>query len=176
MLQPFPQADATKIDTEATTSIEWLKGIIGAIRNIRSELNVPPSKKVPALIAQANDTDLALLAEHKALLVTLAKLESINVLAAGEEAPMAASQLSGHLEVLLPMADLIDKDAEKARINREITKLTTDSQKLESKLSNANFVDKAPAAVVEKERQKLTDMQTAVEQLQEQLERIDRMK
>ncbi len=175
MLQAYPQADDSKIDKEAVDTIDWLKGIISAVRNIRAELNVAPGKKVPVILGKTTEQDRQCLNENQKLLLTLAKLESISVLAEGETPPMAASQISGTIEILVPMADLIDKDAEKARINKERQKLANDVEKLENKLKNANFVDKAPKAVVEKEKQKLNDLRTADTQLLEQLERISQM-
>ena len=85
---------------------------------------------------------------------------------------MSATALVGNLEILVPMAGLIDKDAELARLGKEIEKLGKDLARIEGKLSNSSFVDRAPADVVEKERAKLADQQQALEKLREQEQRI----
>ena len=89
-----------------------------------------------------------------------------------DEEPIAATALAGHLEILVPMAGLIDKEAEIARLNREIGKLQTDLTRLNKKLSNASFVDKAPAEVVAKEQDKMNTQKQALDILEKQLQRI----
>ena len=102
----------------------------------------------------------------------LAKLEDILWLDDSDSAPVAATALVGELEILVPMAGLIDKDDELARLDRETEKLEKDLARIQGKLNNASFVDKAPAEVVEKERAKMQAQQQALEKLQEQAQRI----
>ena len=109
------------------------------------------------------------------MLQSLTKVESIELLAEDADPPMSASSLAGKLEILVPVADLIDKDAEKARLGKELEKLEKEISRIENKLKNANFVDKAPAAVVEKEQLKLNEFISTKQQLLEQIERIDRL-
>ena len=115
-----------------------------------------------------NETDKIRLAQNEEFLSSLAKLESITWLTSDDIAPAAATQLAGEMEILVPMADLIDKDAELARLGKEIEKLNKELASIKGKLSNANFVDRAPAAVVAKEQQRLDKQQVALEKLQEQ--------
>ena len=105
-------------------------------------------------------------------LKNLGRIESVTWLDTVQEAPESATALVGEMKILIPMAGLIDKEAEEARLGKEIAKLGNDISRVESKLSNANFVDKAPPAVVDKERQKLSDLNTALQQLTEQLTKI----
>ena len=172
MLQPYPRADELAIDHRASADIEWLKGVIVGIRNIRGEMNIPPGTAIPVLLRNGNEDDRRRLAQNSPYLKKLAKLSGINWLDAGAEAPMAATALAGDLEILVPMADLIDKEAEVTRLNREITRLQDDLTRLRGKLGNADFVDKAPAAVVAKEKDKLQTQEQALVTLQEQMQRI----
>ncbi len=172
MLQPYPEADESLIDTAAEADIEWLKGVILGIRNIRGEMNIPPSRGLNVLLNNCSADDQRRLEENSVFLCKLAKLDELSLVQPGTELPMSATQLVGQMEVLVPMADLIDKDAELARLAKEIDKLGKEIQRLAGKLSNANFVDKAPADVVAKEREKLADQQSSLEKLEQQAEKI----
>ena len=171
MLQPYPEANDDKIDAIAEADIEWLQGVILGIRNIRGEMNIPPSRSLGVLLNNGSDEDRRRLNDNAKALCKLAKLESIEWAKEGE-LPMSATQLVGNMEVLVPMADLIDKDAELARLGKEIDKLSKEIQRLDGKLSNANFVDKAPAEVVAKEREKLDGQRQALTKLEQQAEKI----
>lgn len=175
MLAPYPIADSSKIDEQAINDIEWVKNIIIGVRKIRDDMQISPSIKLPLYFANGNDEDAQRLAENKTFLISLAGLEDIHWLSAGEEAPMSATALVGNMEILVPMAGFIDKEAEIARLNKEIEKLNKESARITGKLSNASFVDKAPEAVVNKEKEKLADYNTALEKLQTQVEKIKAM-
>ncbi|MFB1036147.1 MAG: valine--tRNA ligase, partial [Sinobacterium sp.] len=168
MLQPYPLSDKAEIDESAEADMQWLQLIIEGIRNIRGEMNIAPGKKIPVLFKNGNKADKARLTQNEEFLSSLAKLESITWLTSDDIAPAAATQLAGEMEILVPMADLIDKDAELARLSKEIEKLNKELASIKGKLSNANFVDRAPAAVVAKEQQRLDKQQVALEKLQEQ--------
>ncbi len=172
MLQSYPVADNSMIDERAEQDIEWLKGFITGIRNIRAELNIGPSKPLNVLLRNTHSDDIARLDQNSTFLKSLAKLDDIKLLADGEEAPMATTQLVGSMEVLVPMAGLIDKDKEIARLNKEIEKLVKEVNRFEGKLNNEKFVSKAPAAVIEKEKAKLEDARSAKTRLEEQMDAI----
>nr|MDJ0878682.1 valine--tRNA ligase [Halieaceae bacterium] len=179
MLQPYPEADGQKVDTSATADIEWLKAVIVGIRNIRGEMSIPPGKEISVLLRNGDNNDKNRLDEKgsnlEKHLKKLAKLSDIRFLVDGEEAPAASAALVDKLEILVPMAGLIDREAELNRLAKEIDKLDKDVQRLQQKLSNPAFVDKAPAEVVEKERQKLDSQQQALAKLQVQVEQIKRI-
>lgn len=124
------------------------------IRQIRGEMNISMAKRINVLFKHASAQDQARLQAHAPLLDKLAKLESIRILADGEEAPLSATALVGELEVLVPMAGLIDVAAELARLDKEIARLEGEVKRVASKLDNPGFVSKAPADVIEKERAK----------------------
>ncbi|MCW4628752.1 MULTISPECIES: valine--tRNA ligase [Marinomonas] len=172
MLGKYPSADEAKIDVQAEADVEWLKGVIEGIRNIRGEMNISPSKPLAILFRNGSDQDKTRLDANRPFLQTLAKLESVTWLNVGDEAPMSATALVGDMEVLVPMAGLIDKGAEIARLQKEIDKATKDLERIQGKLSNDSFVAKAPIEVVEKERAKCDDLQLAVSKLEEQKIRI----
>ncbi|MFD1259317.1 valine--tRNA ligase [Entomomonas asaccharolytica] len=172
MLQPYPIADESKLDKQAEADIEWLKAFINGIRNIRAEMNINPGKLLEVMLNHCNSEDQRRLQENEAFLKKLAKLENITALTAGQEAPPAATALVGDMEVLVPMAGLIDKEAELARLDKEIQKLTAEVQRTNGKLGNASFVEKAPAEVIEKERSKLAEAEQAIARLTEQRKKI----
>jgi valyl-tRNA synthetase len=172
MLQPYPEAAEKGVDSVANADIEWLKGVIVGIRNIRGEMNIAPGRELPVLFRNGDQRDQTRLESNAQFLKKLAKLADITWLSAGEEGPVAATALVGELEILVPMAGLIDKDAELQRLGREIEKLEKDLSRIKGKLGNASFVDKAPAAVVAKEKEKMEAQQQALETLQEQQRHI----
>lgn len=172
MLQPWPVANEARIDAAAEGDIEWLKELMVGLRNIRAEMNIGPGKPLPLFLKNANADDQRRLQENEALLKKLAKVESFTVLGDADEAPLSATALVGDLQVLVPMAGLIDKDAELARLNKEIQRLQGEVQRVGGKLSNTAFVDKAPPAVIEKERAKLAESEQALANFTEQHARI----
>ncbi len=172
MLQPWPVADDSRIDAAAEADIGWVKTFMLGLRQIRGEMNISMAKRIDVLLANASAEDQRRLAENEPLLKKLAKLESVRVLAAGEEAPMAATALVGEMEVLVPMAGLIDKDAELARLDKEIGRLDGEVKRVGGKLGNQGFVAKAPADVIEKERAKLAEAELALGKLREQRARM----
>jgi len=175
MLQPYPLADEGKIDEAAIAELEWVKAFIVGVRKIRSEMDIAPSKPLPVLLSGLNKQDTNYLENNRLFLQTLAKIESIDVLENEDDAPESAVALVGEMKVLIPMAGLIDKDAELARLNKEISKLEGEIKRLSGKLSNESFVAKAPEAVVAKEREKLTDYETALNNLKAQYEKISQL-
>ena len=172
MLQAWPEADESKIDEQATRDIEWLKGVIIAVRNIRAEMNIAPGKPLDVLLTKGKPEDAQRLESNRHFLAKLAKLESATWLSNPDDAPLCATQLVGDMEVLVPMADLIDKDAELKRLAKEIDKQDKLIGGIEKKLGNEGFIAKAPEAVVEKERGKLAEFQAAKKLLEEQQVKI----
>ncbi|HEY3698035.1 MAG TPA: class I tRNA ligase family protein, partial [Spongiibacteraceae bacterium] len=172
MLQRYPSCNQTRIDAAAESDIAWLKAVILGVRNIRGEMNISPAQEIPLLLRNGNAEDRRRSDENAAFLKKLAKLSAIDWIEADTGAPLAATQLAGSMELLVPMAGLIDKNAELARLNKEIDRLVTELAKLEGKLNNADFVARAPANVVLKERERLAAQQHALLQLQQQKQRI----
>lgn len=167
MMQAFPEFDATKVDDAAMADQEWVKEFIVSIRNIRAEMNVAPSVPLNVLLkCDAKDAERA--ADNEAFLKSLARLESIRVLGEGEAAPLSVKKLIGATELMIPMAGLIDKDAELARLAKEVARLVGECGRIEGKLGNEAFVAKAPEAVIAKEREKLEDYRLQLTKLEAQ--------
>ncbi|MCC8690968.1 valine--tRNA ligase [Xanthomonas campestris] len=169
-LQAFPQRG--DVDTSgyagAEADIEWLKAMVSALRRVRSELNVPPSKQVRLWLQAGSSDDRARVARFASQLAFLLKLEAIDWLAAGQEAPPAAAAIVGELTLLVPLEGLVDMDAERTRLDKEIKRVESEIGKCNGKLGNATFVQNAPAAVVEQERARLNDWTTQLTGLREQ--------
>ena len=173
MMAAYPQAEEGKQDEAAEADVEWIKSVIVGIRNIRGEMDIAPSKALNILMRNGSEQDKSRLQSNMNFLQKLAKLESVTWLNEGDDVPMSATALVGDMEVLVPMAGLIDKDAELARLQKEIDKASKDLQRIQGKLGNESFVAKAPAAVVDKEKAKLADLTLTVEKLNEQKASIE---
>ena len=168
MLQPFPESDASLIHQEASEDIAWLKKVVTGIRNIRGEMDISPATPVPVLFANGSAEDRRRLDLFQALLESMIRPTEMRWLDAQQTRPPAATQLVGAMELLVPMAGLIDKDAELARLDKEINRKQKDRGRTERKLNNLDFIEKAPPEVVQKEREKLTEIDSAVTTLEQQ--------
>ena len=165
MNQAYPEADSALVNPAAQADIEWVKGFILAIRNIRGEMDIAPTKPLPVLLRNLSAEDSRRLEQNRALLLNLAKLDSITVLTDADTAPASATQLLGAMDLLIPMAGLIDKDAELSRIAKQLEKMQQEVSRVAGKLANEGFVAKAPEAVLAKEREKLAEAEAAVAKL-----------
>ncbi|MBE0439661.1 MAG: valine--tRNA ligase [Gammaproteobacteria bacterium] len=166
MSQSYPIADSTKVDETAVADMEWLMEFITGIRSIRSQMNIPPKKQLPVLLNNSSDIDQQRLHSNRDFLSRLANLESIALLEG--DAPASATALVGKMEILIPLEGLIDKQAELDRLDKEIAKLDKVIKQSAGKLSNENYVAKAPVDVVQKQRDKLAEMEQSLSQLQQQ--------
>ncbi|KKO47505.1 valyl-tRNA synthase, partial [Arsukibacterium sp. MJ3] len=168
MLQPYPEFNASLANDTAMADLEWLKAVITAIRNVRGEMNIAPSKPLAILLRNLNGEEQRRLAENQNFLMVMAKLDSITVLAEAEKAPASAAQLVGSMDLLIPMAGLIDKEAELNRISKQLDKAAQELARVSGKLANQGFVAKAPEAVLDKERAKQAELEQAMVKLQAQ--------
>jgi len=168
----YPGIDRGLIFEKSEVEITWLQGFILGVRQIRGEMNIAPGKPLPCFIQNSNDTDKDYIKSNHTILTALAKLESITQLSDSDEAAESATALVGEMKILIPLAGLVDKEQEIARLNKEIEKLTKQQQQFSGKLNNEKFVSGAPEAVVEKERQKLHSVEQALSDLGQQLDKI----
>lgn len=175
MLQPFPQVQTEVIDEGAVIELEWVKGFILAIRKVRGEMNIPPSKSLTVLVQNWNSEDHARFERHGGLVRSLARLEQVSWVTPDAVTPESATALSGSMTILIPIAGLIDKQEEIARLEKELQRLRADLERNQAKLANPNFADKAPATVVEKERQRGQELRDAINKLDAQSERIRKL-
>jgi valyl-tRNA synthetase len=168
MLQPFPEYDAALEDAQALNDLEWIKQAITAVRNIRAEMNIAPSKQLEVLLRNCSADAQRRVQENQSFIERLARLESIALLPAGDKGPVSVTKLVDGAELLIPMAGFIDKDAEIARLSKEMGKLDAEIASIEGKLANEGFVARAPEAVVAKERERLAACKEGKVKLQEQ--------
>ena len=165
MLCQYPQEDKKFINEPIEEEIEWLKKIVQSIRTIRSEISISPAKLIPLNIRNAAAPMQERITKYTQTLMSLSRLTHIHCLEIDEKVPVSASAVVGDLELLIPMADLIDKDAELGRLEKELAKLDKDITFIESKLNNPKFTDKAPAEIISKEQEKLAQAQLTKEKL-----------
>ena len=168
MLQPYPKPDNSLIDESAKADVYWLKEVVSGVRNIRGEMDISPAKPIPVLFSNGDKYDQARLERFSDLLEFLIRPESISWLNKDSVRPACATALVGAMELLVPITGLIDKDAELARLDKEIERRQKDRQRAKEKVNNPNFVSKAPADIVEKERDKLLEVEAALAKLLEQ--------
>ena len=173
MLEAYPRHQDFASDPDAEAAVDWLKGVIEGVRNIRGEANIKPGQEIALLLQGGTEQDQVLADSNGALLSRLAKLSSVGWLPAGDQPPPHALALVGELRVMVPLAGLIDVGEESARLNKEIDKREQDLKRIQGKLSNEKFVSKAPDEVVEKERQKASDHTAAIATLKEQLASLE---
>ena len=174
MVQAYPKYEPEAIDDEADKQIEELKAVIAAVRNLRSEMLLQPSKRVPLAISSRSGEARARIEKSTAYLQALCRLEEViftedleSVRPAGSAAPVAVVD-----DFSLMLIIKVDVAAEKTRIGKEIAKLEAEIQKANVKLANEKFVSRAPAAVIEQERQRLAANQALLKSNQEQLAKL----
>ncbi len=166
--QRYPLAADIAVDPAAAAEVQWLKDVLMSVRRIRGEMNIAPGKAIPMLFAGGDADDARRVAKFGPQIAFLAKTESLRVLAAVEEEPASAAAIVGSLRVLIPLAGLIDLDAEKKRLDREIARVEGEIKKCQGKLASETFVANAPAAVVEQERARLGDWTMQLDGLRSQ--------
>ena len=172
MLQPYPEPDPEPNDAVAVAEMEWVKGFIIGVRAIRGEMNISPGKPLCVCLQHGSEADRERLLHSEQYLKALARLDSIDWLAPEAEPPESATALVGEMKILIPMAGLIDKEAELARLGKEIDRMRKDLERSEGKLANPDYTQKAPPEVVARERQRATDCRAAVAKLEDQRQRI----
>jgi valyl-tRNA synthetase len=175
MLRPYPEPDDAASDSEAIADIEWVKQFILGIRQIRGEMDISPGKALPVVLQHASGADRERASLHALLLQRVGRVESVDVLAEGDEPPPAATALLGDMRLFVPMKGLIDVDAERARLDKQLEKTRAELAKANGKLANEKFVNNAPAAVVTQERERVADFEKTITQLTEQLAKLDEL-
>jgi valyl-tRNA synthetase len=173
MLSAYPQVNEEFINEAIEEELEWLKSAIQAIRTIRSEMSISPAKQIPLFIRNITPELQTRVEKYEHTLKALSKLTQISYLTPEQTVPVSATAVLGAIELLIPMADLIDKEAELTRLAKEVAKLDKDISLAEGKLNNPKFTDKAPAEIIAKEQEKLAQAQQAKEKLLEHKTRIE---
>lgn len=172
MLCAYPQIEPHLIHPTAESEFEWIKSMIQAVRTLRSEIGISPAKPVPIILGHL-DADLKQKVQmHQKILQTLGKISQIDVETERDKQAVYASALVGTLEILIPISGLIDKDAELARLDKELAKLSKDIEYGQSKLNSTEFIEKAPAELIASVKEKLEQTHNAIEKLRSHRENI----
>ncbi len=170
MNEPYPAVDDFAAAEADETVCAWLKEFVLAVRRIRAEYDIEPAVRLPVFTRDGGAAECEWLAAHHRIIEQLARTQAV------APAPQAlgdvATALAGGMTVLVPLSNLIDKDAELARVTKELERLEGEITRAEAKLGNASFVERAPAAVVNKERERLTDATSAAEKLRTQVAKL----
>ena len=175
MTAPYPTPDASRIDAVAEADMDWVMGFILGIRRIRGEMDIAPSRPLPVCLQDAGDEDRRRLAAYRPYLDKLARLESVLFLSPGEALPEAALAILGDLKIAVPLAGLIDVAAELKRLDKQLERTEKELTGLTGRLENPAFVERAPAAVVEKERARAGQLRRKLVELNTQRERLARL-
>jgi valyl-tRNA synthetase len=171
-LAPYPEADPARIDADAEADLDWFQRVVLEVRRIRSEMALKPGQRIPLALADGGDADRRRVFELHGALAALARLESIDWVNDQTEVSGAVTALVGELKLLAQLGGLIDREAELQRLDKRTASLVAEMQRIDGKLANDNFVAKAPAEVVERERSKREEMQHSLTELRTQRERI----
>ncbi|WP_180039521.1 MULTISPECIES: valine--tRNA ligase [unclassified Acinetobacter] len=172
MLAQYPVADQALVNEQAEADMQWLQGLIGAVRNIRGEMGLGNARLLPVLLQNTTDAEKAQIARIEPLFKALAKVESITFLADGEQPPLSSSSVVGHVSVFVPMKGLIDPKAELGRLQKDLDKVQKQHDQIATKLGNEGFVAKAPTAVVEGEKVKLAEFADQLAKIKANMEQI----
>jgi valyl-tRNA synthetase len=175
MLQPYPDAAEFPADEDAERELNWIQSVILGVRQIRGEMDISPAKRLTVLLQNPSDDDRILLKSHQHYLTELGQLDSIQIIEAGTEPPPSATALCGVMKILVPMAGLIDVDAERQRLEKNRARVLSGLGRAQGKLANKKFLANAPDDVVAKEQAKLESMQREISQFDEQLSRLDEL-
>src|SRR5262245_19537676 len=170
MLSPWPDLSGLPAHDGAQTEMNWLIDLIANIRSVRAEMNVPPAARITLILKDANDETAARLHRHRDLVLTLARLSSARI---STDIPKGSAQfVIGEAVAALPLGDVIDFEKERARLTKEIKKAEDEIARFDAKLSNAAFVAKAPAEVIDEQKEKREEAQAISSRLKDALSRL----
>lgn len=172
MTAQYPVPEAAKINDQAEADMQWLQGLIGAVRNIRGEMGLGNARLLPVLLQNISDAERTQIERIEPLFKALAKVESIEFLTKDQEPPLSSSSVIGHASVFVPMKGLIDPKAELGRLQKDLDKVQKQHDQIANKLGNEGFVAKAPAAVVEGEKAKLAECADQLSKIKASMEQI----
>jgi len=155
MLQPFPQFNIHQVDQQALSDLEWIKQVIIAVRNLRAEMNIDPSKPLTLLLHGTSKEVKRRLQENQSIILSLGRLSSIRLLTDGDQEPLSVIKLVTDAKILIPISGFIDKTNELHRLKKEVIKINIEITCITEKLANPNFIKRAPQQIVSKKRERL---------------------
>lgn len=175
MTEAYPKFDSKKENKKAEEALVWMQEMVSTIRTMRSEMSIPPGKRIPVILNKGTPDDKTFVKESEIYIKALAKIDSLTWAKPGEKLTATATDIVDNLEIHIPLKGLIDKQAELDRLNKEISKLTKEQEKSSKKLDNPNYIKKAPAEIVEKEQNRLKQTQQTLKKLQQQFQNIKQL-
>ena len=169
MKADFPSSNDWRVDDEIVANTEWLKNIISSVRQIRSEMNIPPNESIKIIINDASNTDSRRLESLGSFILNLASVESITQKDTSDDIPKSAFALLNQMKIYIPLEGLVDIEEEKARLEKKLVKLNQELKSVQDRLSNDTFVEKAPTEVVEELKGKLKSLMSDQTRIEEQI-------
>ena len=169
MKADFPSSNDWRVDDEIVANTEWLKNIVSSVRQIRSEMNIPPNESIKIIINDASNTDSRRLESLGSFILNLASVESITQKDTSDDIPKSAFALLNQMKIYIPLEGLVDIEEEKARLERKLVKLNQELKSVQDRLSNDTFVEKAPTEVVEELKGKLKSLMSDQTRIEEQI-------
>ena len=169
MKADFPSSNNWRVDDEIVGNTEWLKNIVSSVRQIRSEMNIPPNESIKIIINDASNTDSRRLESLGSFILNLASVESITQKDTSDDIPKSAFALLNQMKIYIPLEGLVDIEEEKARLEKKLVKLNQELKSVQDRLSNDTFVEKAPTEVVEELKGKLKSLMSDQTRIEEQI-------
>jgi len=173
IVSDWPQFDETYFDDSSEKNVDLIQQVISAVRNIRGEMHVPPSKKANVFIKSSDKNNLNLLSNNEIYLTSLAQLENVDLKEDFKKPKHSASSVVANLEIFVPLEGLINIEVERNRLTKEVNRLESQIKSIKTKLMNQDFIKKAPEQVIEREKKKLTDFEVNLEKVQLNLESLE---
>jgi valyl-tRNA synthetase len=172
MIQPYPAVDPALIDDDVERRMNVVMEAIRAVRNIRAEMNLPPSQTLTAIVISSMTTTETELRAHESYVRRLARLGEIRYQTDGERPRGAALAVIDGAEIHVPLAGLVDLQEENKRLEKEIGKVNTDLAGVQRKLSDTKFIERAPEEVVEEQRERAAQLEEKRQSLEKSMERL----
>jgi valyl-tRNA synthetase len=172
MKAQWPKSEPALVKPDLESTIQKVQDVVYAIRNIRSEMNITPAKRITAMIKTDNHNLISLLENNKIYINTLAGVDNLEMAMKMKKPNWSASAIVKDAEIFIPLEGVIDTDKEKNRLEKEITKARELLEKTNRKLSNEDFLKRAPKEIIEKEKAKKEDYEKMIDKLNQNLERI----
>ena len=169
MKADFPSSNDWRVDDEIVANTEWLKNIVSSVRQIRSEMNIPPNESIKIIINDASNTDSRRLESLGSFILNLASVESITQKDTSDDIPKSAFALLNQMKIYIPLEGLVDIEEEKARLEKKLVKLNQELKSVQDRLSNDTFVEKAPTEVFEELKGKLKSLMSDQTRIEEQI-------
>ena len=169
MKADFPSSNNWRVDDEIVANTEWLKNIVSSVRQIRSEMNIPPNESIKIIINDASNTDSKRLESLGSFILNLASVESITQKDTSDDIPKSAFALLNQMKIYIPLEGLVDIEEEKVRLEKKLVKLNQKLKSVQDRLSNDTFAEKAPTEVVEELKGKLKSLMSDQTRIEEQI-------